>query len=119
MSYLSGADLFRAELNNITWDKDTTWYNVQGLDEALDVPEGLLSQLNPTAHPRPQKTLHRQPDTAAPNIIPAVTPTEPPAPQVPTNYPNLRHAEIPGNSHKGCDRIGRLFMRSLLVRYFV
>ncbi|MBD2535756.1 pentapeptide repeat-containing protein [Nostoc flagelliforme FACHB-838] len=52
---LRDADLFRAELNNITWDKNTNWNNVQGLDEALNVPKSLLSQLSSTAYPLPPK----------------------------------------------------------------
>ncbi|MBE9002993.1 hypothetical protein IQ274_33645 [Nostoc sp. LEGE 12447] len=46
------------------------------------------------------------PAATAPDRIPAVTPKEPPAPQVLTNRPNPRHAEIPGNTRRGCDAYG-------------
>lgn len=51
----SGADLDGANLLNITWDEDTNWKDVRPLDKTQNVPEGLLSQLNPTAHPSPPK----------------------------------------------------------------
>ncbi|MEJ6486750.1 hypothetical protein N0Y54_36750 [Nostoc punctiforme UO1] len=63
-----------------------------------------MAQTQPPT-PRPRKTLHRQPDpTAAPDRIPAVTPKELPASQAPTNPPNSRRAEIPGNSRRASDR---------------
>ncbi len=45
---LSGADLYGAnlsgaDLNTIIWNEDTNWKDVQGLDSAVNVPEGLLS----------------------------------------------------------------------------
>lgn len=52
---LSGTILFATELTNITWDEETNWKDVQGLGSARNVPESLLSQLNPTAQPSPPK----------------------------------------------------------------
>ncbi|MHC5763579.1 pentapeptide repeat-containing protein, partial [Nostoc sp.] len=48
---LNGANLNGANLVNISWDENTTWDNVEGLDTARNVPKKLLSQRNPTAHP--------------------------------------------------------------------
>jgi hypothetical protein len=42
---LSGAYLSGANLENIFWDKDTKWENVQGLETADNVPEALKQQL--------------------------------------------------------------------------
>ncbi|MEH2242365.1 pentapeptide repeat-containing protein [Nostoc sp.] len=52
---LSGANLSRANLSraylegakfsNITWDEDTNWKDVRGLDKAQNIPEGLLNKL--------------------------------------------------------------------------
>ena len=59
---LSGANLYGANpdgtnLLNITWDKHTNWDNVKGLNTVRYVPESLLSQLNPTAHPSPPQDI--------------------------------------------------------------
>lgn len=50
---LNGANLDGAILRDIIWDENTTWDNVRGLDKALNVPEDLLAQLNPTAQTSP------------------------------------------------------------------
>ncbi|NEQ63824.1 MAG: pentapeptide repeat-containing protein, partial [Moorea sp. SIO4A1] len=47
---LTGADLRQAnltgaDLENISWNEDTKWENVQGLDEAINVPEALKNDL--------------------------------------------------------------------------
>ncbi|MFN6565779.1 pentapeptide repeat-containing protein [Dendronalium sp. ChiSLP03b] len=49
---LSSANLRGANLSNITWDKDTNWEDVRGLDKARNVPEALLAQLNSTSPPQ-------------------------------------------------------------------
>nr|MDZ8061889.1 pentapeptide repeat-containing protein [Nostoc sp. EkiNYC01] len=46
---LSGANLFGP--NPIIWDEHTNWQDVQGLDKALNIPEGLLNKANLTAQP--------------------------------------------------------------------
>ncbi|ODG96220.1 hypothetical protein A4S05_19610 [Nostoc sp. KVJ20] len=54
---LLGANLDGANLVNIIWDEHTNWDNVKRLNTARNVPESLLSKLNPTAHPSsPQDT---------------------------------------------------------------
>ncbi|MBD2510688.1 hypothetical protein H6G91_26040 [Nostoc muscorum FACHB-395] len=45
------------------------------------------------------------PPPTAPDRTPAVTPTEPPAPQAPTNPPNLCRAEILDSSHTSSDAL--------------
>jgi hypothetical protein len=42
---LCGADFRNANLENISWDEDTKWENVQGLETAINVPEALKQQL--------------------------------------------------------------------------
>lgn len=60
---LSGADLSGANLDcayfsganlsNISWDEHTNWQDVQGLDKARNIPEGLLNIANSTAQTSP------------------------------------------------------------------
>ncbi|WP_353736779.1 pentapeptide repeat-containing protein [Moorena sp. SIO2C4] len=42
---LSWADLSEANLENISWNEDTKWENVQGLETAINVPEALKNHL--------------------------------------------------------------------------
>jgi hypothetical protein len=42
---LSGADLSGADFDNILWDEDTKWEDVEGLETAVNVPEALKQQL--------------------------------------------------------------------------
>jgi uncharacterized protein YjbI with pentapeptide repeats len=42
---LDGANLDEVNLQNISWDKDTNWENVQGLETARNVPEELKQHL--------------------------------------------------------------------------
>lgn len=42
---LDGTNLRLANLSNITWDEGTAWINIQGLNEAINVPEMLKRQL--------------------------------------------------------------------------
>ena len=44
-AHLSSADLNRADLENIIWDEETRWDNVQGLKIARNLPEALKEQL--------------------------------------------------------------------------
>ncbi|MEH2184990.1 MAG: pentapeptide repeat-containing protein [Nostoc sp.] len=50
---LEGANLSRAKLSNIIWDEHTNWQDVQGLDKAQNIPEGLLNIANSTAQSSP------------------------------------------------------------------
>ncbi|MGJ3253322.1 MAG: NACHT domain-containing protein [Elainellaceae cyanobacterium] len=42
---LNGSNLSHADLENISWDEDTNWNNVQGLETAKNLPEALKRQL--------------------------------------------------------------------------
>ncbi|NES20502.1 MAG: NACHT domain-containing protein [Symploca sp. SIO3E6] len=42
---LSRANLSSTDLRNISWDEDTKWENVKGLETAINVPETLLREL--------------------------------------------------------------------------
>ena len=42
---LRGTDLRYANLDNISWDEQTNWESVQGLETAVNVPEALKQQL--------------------------------------------------------------------------
>ncbi|WP_366514350.1 pentapeptide repeat-containing protein [Moorena sp. SIO3I6] len=42
---LKGANLSSAYLENISWDEDTKWDNVRGLETAINVPEALKNDL--------------------------------------------------------------------------
>ncbi|NES17960.1 MAG: NACHT domain-containing protein [Symploca sp. SIO3E6] len=43
---LSGADLNGADLQNIIWDEETQWKNIQGLETAINVPDALKQKLD-------------------------------------------------------------------------
>ncbi|HHP7246004.1 MAG TPA: pentapeptide repeat-containing protein, partial [Elainellaceae cyanobacterium] len=42
---LEGASFRKANLQDITWDEETDWSDVRGLDDAINVPEALKRQL--------------------------------------------------------------------------
>jgi hypothetical protein len=42
---LDGALLDQADLNNISWNENTTWETSQGIKRAINVPEKLKQQL--------------------------------------------------------------------------
>jgi uncharacterized protein YjbI with pentapeptide repeats len=44
-AHLAGASLDGANLLNISWDENTTWENVQGLESARNIPKKLKQQL--------------------------------------------------------------------------
>jgi uncharacterized protein YjbI with pentapeptide repeats len=44
-AHLDGASLYGANLLNISWDENTTWENVQGLEFARNIPKKLKQQL--------------------------------------------------------------------------
>jgi uncharacterized protein YjbI with pentapeptide repeats len=43
---LRGADLRGADLSNLVWDSHTQWSSIQGLHEALNIPQKLAQMLN-------------------------------------------------------------------------
>jgi hypothetical protein len=44
--FLRGANLRGVDLNGITWNEDTLWENVRGLETAINIPEALKQQLS-------------------------------------------------------------------------